>query len=616
MKIFPIDHLSNQIIGIFKKHKAFIIIGDTGSGKTTRIPHFSYFIQNQKNKIICCSQPRRIGAISVAKRISNEMNYKLGSKIGYHIRFENLTTKKTRIKFITDGLLVKEFLINPFLENYTVLILDEIHERTANTDLILVLCRNLLEIRSDIQLVITSATLEVEKYSRFFFNCPIFSIPGRCFLIKIYFKNFSLNDSLSSSFNSIIKILENSFKGDILVFLTGKEEINIIGNLLFFLRKKTPNYWKFIILPIFSGLSLQIQTYILKTFNFKRKIILSTNITETSITIPGISYVIDSGLVKQKIFNPYSTIFNLTITPICQNSAIQRTGRAGRNRVGKCFRIYSKWSYYNEMIKNSFPEIQKIDISRIILFLKGLGLKNFLTFEWLDIPSKIFFFQGLKLLYSIGALSKKGNITMDGRKMLELPIAPILAKVLLKSNRYNSLNEILIISSMEINSLSLRNFFTVKNFIKIKPFLKSDHIFLLNLFLTWKFSSYSSNWCKKCGIDFSSMQLSKNVLEQLKNILKPKSNKVIRFPSLEGIIRSFLIGYFYNLAKIKTNRIYQLIFVIKEFYAQLHPFSILNFLKFYPNLILFNDIILIKKPYLKMVTEIKKKFLKDLINEI
>jgi HrpA-like RNA helicase len=613
MKIFPIDYFFNQILGMIFKYRIFILVSETGSGKTTRIPFFLYFLKSQKNKMICCSQPRRIATISVAKRISNNMKTTLGSLVGYKIRFEDLSSTTTQIKFVTDGILAKEFLFKPFLDDYSILILDEIHERNANTDLILILCKNLLEIRSDLNIIITSATLQVEKYSKFFFDCPIFSIPGRCFPIKIYFKNFFHRDFLSSSLITILKVAKNSFIGDILVFLTGKEDIDILGNLLNFIKRKKEKFNKFIIIPIYSGLSIQIQTFVFKKFFQKRKIILSTNITETSITIPGISIVIDCGLIKQKIFNPYFSIFNLITTPISQNNAIQRAGRAGRNKIGKCFRTFSKWSYFNEMRKNFFPEIQRIDTSFVILFLKGLGIKNLLTFEWLNFPSKIFFFRGIKLLYSLGTLSKKGNITTDGRKILELPIAPSLGKVLLKSQKFKCTKEILIISAMEINYLFFRNFFQVKNFLKTKTCLNSDHIFLLQLFLTWEHSGYSLKWCRKYGLESYPMQLSKNIYIQLKNALKYSCSNLSNIPSYEGIIKCFLTGYFFNLAKIKTKRIYQSLFSLKEILCQIHPYSILNFSDFFPGIIFYNDLVFSKKPFFKVVSTIKKNWLKELI---
>ncbi|AFP65297.1 pre-mRNA splicing factor ATP-dependent RNA helicase prp2-like protein (nucleomorph) [Chroomonas mesostigmatica CCMP1168] len=612
---FPVDIFFDQILESILIFKIIIMIGETGSGKTTRIPHFLYFSGIQETNLICCTQPRRLSTIAVAKRISYIMGKNLGHDVGYTIRFEDCTTEKTKIKIITDGLLTKEWLNNPYLKSYSILILDEIHERSSNTDLILSLCRNLMELRSDLKIVITSATLNAEQYSNFFFCCPVFSIPGRCYSVKIYYSFFQEEDFLTGSYSSLVKILKRTIEGDILVFLTGKDDINIIGNLLFFLKKKLSKEKNFFIIPIFSGLPIQWQTNVLKNCSSERKIILATNIAETSLTIPTISFVVDCGFVKQKIFNPYFSISNLITIPISKNSAVQRAGRSGRTRTGNCIRNYSKWSYKNEMPLNFTPEIQRIDVSFIILFLKGLGTKDFFSFDWIDFPSKIFFYRSLRSLYCLGAFSKNGFITSIGRLIIELSIEPMLAKALISGYKHNCVEGLISIASMLLSSFRSDNTLIFDFCLKKDFCFESDHLFFLNIFNKWQYAEYSLEWCSKRGIEYPKMIYAKNLKTQLLKILKPSNRKWSnKCPTKEGILKSLLHGYVVNLAKIKKERIYRPILSIENLYIQIHPSCILNFSRYFPVLIIFHELFVNPKPFFRFVSGIKKKWVFDFIN--
>ena len=612
--ILPVELFFGEILGFLSKNNILLIVGDTGSGKTTKLPIFLNFSGLQKSKVICCVQPRRIGAISISKMISKSMNVSLGSEVGFTIRFENYSSRRTKINFVTDGILLKEFTKNPLLEKYSILILDEIHERSSNIELILSLCKNLLKIRADLKLIMTSATINVEKFSKFFSNCPILCIPGKTFSIKLnYLKNF-FAEFISNCYNSIIRIIKNSSDGDILVFLPGEKDIDTLGNLLFISIEKKNITENVDIIPVFGNLPFKIQTKITRKNNQHRRIILSTNISETSLTIPGILYIIDSGLIKKKLFNHFSFSHKLFTIPTSKSSAIQRAGRAGRTKNGTCLRNYTKWSYRFEMKEFFCPEIKRGDFARIILFLKGLGLENIFSFDWIDFPTKNSFLSGLKTLFSLGALNKNGNLTKSGRKILELPLDPQLGKSMISSHENGFLDDFIPIASLLLSNIPLENFCKIKNSFLKSSFVTGDHSFLLLIFNKWKLKKFSPDFLAEFGLNRKSALIFFNIENQLKESGKKiffisKKKKSIK----DDLIKSFLSGFFLNLALVEQKKIYKIILRKKFFFVFLHPESIINYLKKKPVVVFFCDCINMKYPLIKTTSYVKKSVLLEFV---
>jgi len=380
-----------------------------------------------------------------------------------------------------------------------MVIIDEAHERTLNTDLILSLTKSLTELRPDLKILITSATLEIHRYSIFFDKCPVFCIPGRSFLIKTFFTKTKEKNFLNSCLSSLVFLIEKFKYGDILVFLTGRNDIDFIGHHLSSWKKNRFNEKDLFVVPIFSELPWKTQ---IKTIGFsktKRKVILSTNITETSLTIPNISFVIDSGLMKHKIFDPKKLSGNLVSTHIGKINAIQRRGRVGRLKPGKCFRLYTKWSFQNEMEFTSVPEVQKVDLNNIVLFLKVLGIEDISSLDWIDLPEKFSLLHSFEVLYLLKALGKNGKVTNLGRKMSEFPVNPMIAKAIILGREFNNEKEILSITSLLlIPFVSYQSMFSEKE-TKILNSVNqtSDHIFLATIFEKWEKSGFSVNWCLK-----------------------------------------------------------------------------------------------------------------------
>jgi HrpA-like RNA helicase len=402
----PIVKVKAEVMEVIRSNQIVVVTGDTGSGKSTQMAQFLYEAGYHKNGIIAVTQPRRIGAVSVAKRVSQEMGCELGSTVGYTVRFDDCTSPNTAIKFVTDGCLLREVLQHKRLEPYSVIVLDEAHERSVQTDILFGVMRSLSRLRKDLRIIITSATLDVDKFTDYFFKCPAYHVDGRCFPVKIVHSAKTAKYYVESAVTQAVEIHCQQPNGHILIFLTGQEEIEQAVKLL---TQRLDDLWEdgvdmldVVVLPIYGGLSGQKQQMIFQPVAANtRKILVSTNICETSLTVDGIVYVIDAGYVKQKKFDPTSGIDALTIVPISQVAAVQRAGRAGRTRPGllsflcihssssrafspllrlsgHCYRLYTPEVFAN-LDKVSVPEIQRTSLTNTVLLLKSLGI-------WLEEP--------------------------------------------------------------------------------------------------------------------------------------------------------------------------------------------------------------------------------------
>ncbi|KAG4302822.1 hypothetical protein PCK1_000982, partial [Pneumocystis canis] len=358
----PVFKLRTSFVEAVRKNQLIIVVGDTGSGKTTQITQYLAEEGFANNGKIGCTQPRRVAAMSVAKRVADEVGCRLGQEVGYTIRFEDCTSPETKIKYMTDGMLQRECLIDPDLNSYSVIILDEAHERTIATDVLFGLLKKSLKRRPDLKLIVTSATLDAEKFSSYFYNCPIFTIPGRTYPVEILYTRepekdyldaaLIEKDYLDAALITVMQIHLSEPPGDILLFLTGQEEIDTSCEILF-KRIKTlgSSVPELIILPVYSALPSEIQSRIFEPAPpGSRKVVIATNIAETSITIDGIYYVVDPGFVKLNSYDSKLGMDNLIITPISQAQARQRAGRAGRTGPGKCYRLYTEAAYHNDIV--------------------------------------------------------------------------------------------------------------------------------------------------------------------------------------------------------------------------------------------------------------------------
>eukprot|EP00252_Welwitschia_mirabilis_P004082 TRINITY_DN14270_c0_g2_i1.p1 TRINITY_DN14270_c0_g2~~TRINITY_DN14270_c0_g2_i1.p1 ORF type:complete len:1044 (-),score=237.61 TRINITY_DN14270_c0_g2_i1:18-3149(-) len=616
-KTLPIYAYREELIQAVNDHQILVIVGETGSGKTTQIPQYLHEAGYTKRGKIGCTQPRRVAAMSVASRVAQEMGVKLGHEVGYSIRFEDCTSDKTILKYMTDGMLLREFLSEPDLASYSVMMVDEAHERTLSTDVLFGLVKDIARFRPDIKLLISSATLDAEKFSDYFDAAPIFRIPGRRYPVEIHYTKSPEADYLEAAIVTVLQIHVTQSEGDILVFFTGQEEIEAAEEILKYrTRGLGTKIAEMIICPIYANLPSDLQAKIFEpTPEGARKVILATNIAETSLTIDGIKYVIDPGFCKQKSYNPRTGMESLIVTPISKASALQRSGRAGRTGPGKCFRLYTAWSYQHEMEENTIPEIQRTNLSNVVLMLKSLGINDLINFDFMDPPPAETLMRALEQLYALGALNDRGELTKTGRRMAEFPLDPMLSKMIVSSDKYRCSEEVITIAAM----------LSVGNSIFYRPKDKQvhadnarmnfhtgnvgDHIALLKVYDTWKETNYSTQWCYENYIQVRSMKRARDIRDQLEGLLErveiePSSS----VNDLEAIKKAIVSGYFYHTAMLQKNGSYRTIKNPQT--VHIHPSS--GLAQVLPRWVVYFELVYTTKEYMRQVIEIKSEWLVEI----
>lgn len=454
----PIYQHKDAILDYVSRNQVTVIIGETGSGKSTQIPQM---LMPLNKKQIAVTQPRRVAAVSLATRVSEEHGCRLGEEVGYQVRFANVTShQKTALKYLTDGMLLRELMLDPKLLKYTTIIIDEAHERTVLTDLIMGFLKGLivLKTRTDLKIIVMSATLNAELFSKFFNHAPILFVEGKMYPVSRHYLTESSEDIVDTMVRSVVQVNMAEQEGDILCFLPGQEEIDNCVKILQTIAPDLPKEAPLISpLPLYAALSPAQQLKIFeKLKGRKRKVILATNIAETSITVSGVKYVIDLGLRKVKVWKHLLGLSTLLTTPISQASAKQRAGRAGRESAGKVFRLYPEAVFTDKLPTEQESEIMRNDIILPTLTLKRLKVDDLLNWSWLEHPGQEAILSALNTLYSLGALDDSGQITALGNKMAVLPLQPQLSVVLLTALEFGVLGPVIdIVSCLSVDNLIL-----------------------------------------------------------------------------------------------------------------------------------------------------------------
>lgn len=616
----PIFKLRQQLVEAIDNNQVLVVVGDTGSGKTTQMCQYlaeEGFCDGRsggRRGKIGCTQPRRVAAVSVAKRVAEEVGCRVGSEVGYTIRFEDCTSPETRIKYMTDGMLQRECLIDPDASGYSVIVLDEAHERTIATDVLFGLLKKTLKRRPDLKLIVTSATLDAEKFSSYFYNCPIFTIPGRTFKVEVLYTKEPEPDYLDAALITVMQIHLSEPQGDILVFLTGQEEIDTACEILFERMKALGSAVpELIILPVYSALPSEMQTRIFEPAPpGARKVVLATNIAETSITIDGVYYVIDPGFVKQNAYDARLGMDSLVVTPISQAQARQRSGRAGRTGPGKCYRLYTEAAYRNEMLPNPIPDIQRQNLSSTILMLKAMGINDLLNFDFMDPPPSQTLLTALENLYALSALDDEGLLTRLGRKMADFPMEPQMAKMLIASVDLGCSEEVLSIVAM----LSVQNVFyrpkdkqaqaDAKKARFFQP--EGDQLTLLTVYKGWEASKFSQPWCMDNFIQGRSMKRAQDVRKQLLSIMDRYSHDVVSCgKNYNRVRRAIASGYFRNAAKKDPQEGYKCLAEGSGSTVYIHPSS--SLFNRAPEYCIYHEVVLTTKEYMREVIAIEPKWL-------
>ncbi|GAB5587907.1 hypothetical protein Unana1_02807 [Umbelopsis nana] len=637
----PIFKSKDQLLYLVEKYQTVIVVGQTGCGKTTQLPQYLEEAGwAAEGRTIACTQPRRVAATTVAQRVAEEVGCKLGDKVGYTIRFEDVTSKDTRIKYMTDGMLFRETLNDPLLKDYSVIMIDEAHERSLYTDILLGVLKKILKKRHDLKLIISSATLDAEEFYDFFNantskdrskdTASIISLEGRMYPVDILYTTEPVNDYVERAIQTVFDIHTKEPEGDILVFMTGREEIDRVVSEITERASTLPRSALGITpLPIYAGLTTEEQARIFEpTQHGFRKVIVATNIAEASITIDGVVYVVDCGFVKLRAYNPKTGMESLTVAPISKASAKQRAGRAGRVKPGKAYRLYTEQSFM-ELRDSSVPEMQRSNLAPIILQLKALGIDNVLRFNFLTPPPVEMMIRSLELLYSLKALDNIGRLSIPlGVQLAEFPVDPLLGKVLLSSAEFHCSEEILSIAAM----LTVQNVYVQPSRVS-KDVLtderrkfwveEGDHISLLNIYnaFTTK-GKLSGKWCHEHFLNFKALSRAVSIREQLKKYMRRFNIPLESCLKMHGktasgreeatrqIRRCITSGYFSQAAKAEVDGSGRFRTIRDNVVLNIHPSSVLfsRNAKF----VVFHEVVETNQAYMRDVTVIEPEWLTEL----
>lgn len=622
----------HEFLQLYQQSQILVFVGETGSGKTTQIPQFVLYddLPQFKGQMVACTQPRRVAAMSVAERVAAEMDVKLGEEVGYSIRFEDMTSSKTLLKYMTDGMLLREAMHDPDLSRYSTIILDEAHERTMATDVLMGLLKELVRRRSDLKLIVMSATLDAQKFQRYFHDAPLQAVPGRTHPVEIFYTPEPEQDYVEAAIRTVLQIHASEPEGDILLFLTGEEEIEdtvrkVTLEVDEMIREADAGPMK--VYPLYGTLPPAMQQRIfdpapppLKAGGRPgRKCIVSTNIAETSLTIDGIVYVVDPGFSKQKVYNPRIRVESLLVSPISKASAQQRAGRAGRTRPGKCFRLYTESAFKKELIEATYPEILRSNLSSTVLDLKKLGVDDLVHFDLMDPPAPETLMRALEELNYLACLDDNGDLTSLGRLSSDFPLDPALAVMLISSPEFYCSNEILsIVSLLSVPQIFVRPASARKRADEMKALFThpdGDHLTLLNVYHAFKGPQAQSNtrqWCHDHFLSLRALQSADNVRQQLQRIMERQEIDLISTPFedkkyYENIRRALVAGFFMQVAKKESQgkNLYRTVKDNNEA-VLLHPSTVLGY---EAEWVLYNEFVLTTKSFIRTVTAVKGEWL-------
>uniref|UniRef100_T1J1R0 RNA helicase n=1 Tax=Strigamia maritima TaxID=126957 RepID=T1J1R0_STRMM len=644
----PIFQSRSHIIYLLECYQTVVVVGETGCGKSTQLPQ--YLLEagwTKDGKMVGLTQPRRVAATTLASRVSEERGAILGDEVGYCIRFEDCwTPQRTKIKFLTEGILIREMMSDPLLRQYSVLILDEVHERSIHSDILLGLMKKVLKKRPDLHLIVASATLDAEAL-RDFLNlndtkfakndtATVMSITGRTFPIDIYYFKEPVANYVTATVETVMKIHENEAAGDVLAFLTGQEEVdNAVTMLIDYARglskhENTP-FLKMLVVPMYSALTSSAQLKAFRTVPpTVRKVVVATNIAEASITIKRITYVIDCGFVKQRFFNSKTCTDCLVVVPVSQASAEQRAGRAGRERSGKAYRLYTE-EEFDKLSSHSIPEIQRTSLSFAILQLKALGIDNILRFSFpavsylqLTFLSRVqmcWFSQAppaqnvinaLELLYALGALDESGQLTKPlGENMAEFPLHPMFSKMLLTSGEFGCTEEALIISAMlQVQCVFLNTSPQARKAHRQFCVEEGDMITLLNVYTAFHRFGKSKQWCQQNHLHYKGLLRAVEIYEQLSKFLKKfRVPKISSEGNVDVVRRCIAAAFFANAAYFHPSGLFRTI--RGDYPLHIHPSSCL-YTEQPPEWVVFGEVLHTSQEFMRDITVVDPQWLYEL----
>jgi ATP-dependent RNA helicase DHX33 len=622
----PITGIRDKIVSIIKQQSTIIFIGETASGKTTQIPQFIHEAGICSSKMIAVTQPRRVAAVSIATRVSAEMGSDLGQTVGYSVRFDERVSNATKIKYMTDGMLLREAISDPLLQQYNVVLLDEAHERSIQTDVLFGILKRCQSLRSEdkslqpLQLIIMSATMDVDHFSKYFNDAPVFYLEGRQHPISIHFAVKEQEDYIHSAIATVLQIHREHESGDILVFCTGQEEISSMVTAIRSAQSQIPagittSYTapmpKLFPLPLHASLPPADQLKVFRpAYAGSRKVVFATNVAETSLTIPGIRFVVDTCRLKARTFDPVRGFESLKIERISKAQAEQRAGRAGRDGPGIAYRLLTE-EQFSELSDFSVPEILRVSLSNVILQLVAMGITDVMSFDFMYRPKLTNFESALDELKMLQAIQEDDQVkdlfrlTSLGQEMISFPLEPKYAKILVASKEFGCTEEILtIIAMLYVDTI----FYIHPNYREkaadaMKKFTSSegDLIRLLNVYKSGCAGKFSPDWCKDNFVHIRNMELVREVRKQLAKIWFNGKNKNSSCAGrTEQVRRCLLSGLKQNAAILHRDGIHRTIEKNEEVF--IHPSSCLFHTK--PEAVIFTELVETSKRYIRNISVI------------
>ncbi|KAI0367924.1 pre-mRNA-splicing factor ATP-dependent RNA helicase PRP43 [Pilatotrama ljubarskyi] len=630
-KQLPVFSQMNGFLEMFSKNQVIIFVAETGSGKSTQIPQVVCYsdLAHTKGKMVACTQPRRISTMALAKRVADEMDVPLGKQVGYSIRFEHMTEPGTTfLNYMTDGMLLREAMNDHELSRYSTIILDEAHERTLATDILMGLLKGIIKRRSDLKIVIMSATLDVQKFQRYFSltspetPAPLFKVPVRTHPVEVFYTQEPEPDYVEAAIRTVLKIHRTEDSGDILLFLTGEGEIeDACRKIKLALNHAPDSVGPLVCIPLYSSLPPQQQQRIFDPPPPPRvpggppgrKVVVSTNIAETSLTIDGIVYVVDPGFSKQKVYNPRLRVESLLVSPISKVSAQQRTGRAGRTRPGKCFRLYTEKDFKTELEEQTHPEILRSNLANTVLELAKLGITDIVHFDYVDAPAPEMLMRALELLNYLAALDDDDKLTPLGSVMADFPLDLQMAKMLIVSPKFKCSNEILtIVAMLSVPNVWLRppNRRKEPDAAKAKLTVPNgDHLTVMNVYNHYVNNKHDKQWCWNHYLSGRALRQAENVRSQLLRTMERYKIELVTTQDERKLwtnIRKVLVCGFFMQVAHKEGEKNTYLTVKDNQVVSLHPSCGLDTS---PEWVVFNEFVLTTMPYIRTVTQVRPEWL-------
>lgn len=619
----PIYKKRDELLEFVANHRVTIVVAETGSGKTTQIPQYLSEAGYSKHGIIACTQPRRVAAETLAMRVAEEHGCRLGEEVGFTVRFRDVTSPLTIIKYMTDGMLLREALLDDSFRRYSVIILDEAHERSINTDLLFFIVRAAIQKNPALKVLITSATLEATKFCEYFGVPAAFIIEGRAFPVETYYLSTPTTDYVRSSLQTVMRLHLEEPPGDILVFFTGQEEIELGGEQLTtwmtaLQRESTVPIPSMLVLPLTATMPQDVQSKVFEpTPPGCRKVVLATNVAETSITIPNLFYVVDSGFCKQNVFNAKSGMEQLMVVPVSRAQAMQRSGRAGRIGPGKCYRMYTEEQYTKDLLAETVPDIMRANLFSVTLQLKAMGI-DLASVDLMDPPDMDSVTAALEKLRYLEALDDDGFLTPLGGRMAELSIDPSQSKTLLTAVDMGCSTPVLtIVSMLAVQKRGV--FYRPRSQQDAADEAKrsfdqpeGDQISLMAVYNAWEENDMSEEWCKRNFLKYRMLVEARDTRDQLLEMLKRRYRNLSHENdnNLTAVRKALCSGYFFNAARRLDSHTRSYVTLADRREVYVHPSSSLTDQP--PKYVLYDDLRVTNREYMTELLVIEPQWLVEL----